>query len=129
MADFATIADLEARPGVEFASTAERNKAEITLGDASESMRSELPLLDQWITDGKVSARMALIVCCDVTKRVLAAAETAGQPVIGEQHPEYGITLGRPTAEGYEMTEGEKANLSPQSSSRGAFSVIPSFTA
>lgn len=105
-------------------STQENTNAQAFLGDAWEYLTSELPTLEQRITDGEVTERNVVRVVCAMVLRVLRNPDGKVQESIDD----YAYTRGKAVSDGLlYATDGELSSLSG-GRSRQAFSISPSFT-
>lgn len=105
---------------------AEEMKVRALIRSISGRIRSRLPSIDLWISEGSVDPVMVQDVVVEVTIRALDAL-TRGLGVVSETHPEYSYRLSDAAAASVNsITAEEWASLTPQSRRpRGAFSIIP----
>lgn len=91
--------------------------------DVSALIRSRLPLIDQWISDGEMSKDAVVAVAAQVVARALTSVRTGGVGVRSEAHPEYSYELTATTANGLALTNREVAMLVPRSHHAHPFTV------
>lgn len=91
MADpFAVPADLEVLLKVKF-DQAEEAQCLMVLAAVSAAMRSRLPNLDTWITDGSTDEQLAKFCAINITKNFIDVTDAGN--VKSEAHPEHTITF------------------------------------
>ena len=124
MAAFATALNVAARLGTTF--TAEETiQADSLLEDVAEEIRSRLPSIDTWITDGKVRAGTVRKVSVDIVEAYLNGS---GLGVRSRAHPEMTDQYTDAAANGLVPTVDQLSQLIPadEKDTRGrAFSIIP----
>jgi hypothetical protein len=124
MAAFATALNVANRLGTTF--TAEDIiQADSLLEDVAEEIRSRLPSIDTWITDGKVRAGTARKVSVDIVEAYLNGS---GLGVRSRAHPELTDQYTDAAANGLVPTADQLLQLTPADEKDGrgrAFSIIP----
>lgn len=88
-------------------------------------IRAHRPLIDAWLTAGKVDADVLSGVACQAVARVRTSISTGGVGVRSETHPEYAYTLTSTAAAGLALTADELALLTPSLDDRAAFTIRP----
>lgn len=96
------------------------------LEDVSEIMRARLPLLDTWITNGVVTAKLARTVACWLAMQCINVV-TVGVGSTNQTHPEHSVTIASAAASGVDLTDAQIDMLTPSTAkpSGRAFSVRP----
>lgn len=120
---FATPTDVATLLKVTF-DDAETLQCEMVLAALSAALRSQLPDLDTWITNGDTDPVLAKFAVCDLAKRYIQVVEARG--VKSETHPEYQVVF-QDGASGVDVTDWIDL-LTPASNrnARGkAFSIQP----
>lgn len=128
MAAFATAQNVANRLGTTF--TAEETiRAESLLEDVADEIRSRLPSIDTWISDGKVGAGTARKISVDIVEAYLNGS---GLGVRSRTHPELADQYTDAAAAGLVPTEDQLSQLTPSEEKeeerreRGrAFSIHP----
>ena len=124
MAAFATALNVANRLGTTF--TAEETiQANDLLEDVAEEIRSRLPSIDTWITEGKTSAGLARKISVDIVEPYLNGS---GLGVRSRAHPELADQYDESASGGLVPTDDQLTRLTPSElrSDRGkAFSVRP----
>lgn len=124
MAAFATSQDVANRLGTTF--TAEETiQADSLLEDVAEEIRSRLPSIDTWITDGKIRAGTVRKVSVDIVEAYLNGS---GLGVRSRTHPELADQYTDAAAAGLVPTDDQISQLTPteEKETRGrAFSILP----
>lgn len=124
MAAFATALNVANRLGTTF-SAEETIQADSLLEDVAEEIRSRLPSIDTWITEGKVRVGTARKVSVDIVEAYLNGS---GLGVRSRAHPEMTDQYTDAAANGLVPTADQLSQLTPaeEKEERGrAFSIIP----
>ncbi|RTL65910.1 MAG: hypothetical protein EKK42_20405 [Pseudonocardiaceae bacterium] len=124
MAALVTPEDVGIRLGVEYEEP-ELSQVAALCDDVSELIRARRPLIDQWITDGYLSAGTVVAVAVQVVARALTSVNTGGVGIRSEQHPEYSYELTSSTAAGLNLSNREIAMLTPPRFRNRPFSIFP----
>lgn len=104
---------------------AEELQCTMVLAAISAALRSKLPELDTWITEGLTDPDLAKFAVCDIATSYIQVTETKG--IKSETHPEYTVVFQDVARSGVDVTDWIDL-LTPASNRRArgrAFSIHP----